>query len=159
MNSDLHLKEILVSHLKGGEAYKPLAEILQEVNSNDLATRPQGLPYSFYEIFYHIWFTQQDILKYCKEENYEAPNWPQDYWPQATGPKSEEEWEALKKDFFRQREQMIDLLLSAQVGLTDTVPSNRGHTIFREFLLLVEHTSYHTGQLLILLRHLGVHSS
>ena len=159
MNNDANLKETLANHLRGGEAYKPLTDILEEIKFKDIATRPKGLPYSFYEIFYHIWFAQQDILKYCKEENYKASNWPKEYWPQATGPESEDDWETLKKNFFREREELIDLLLSDQVKLKDPVPSNEKHTIFREFLLLVEHTSYHTGQLLILLRHLGNYSS
>lgn len=150
------LKNILAKHLEGGEAFMPVEKMLKQISFDRLGERPNGLPYSFYELFYHMWFTQKDILEYCLQKNYEAANWPEEYWPQKQAPQDKEEWETLKNAFFEDRKSLSDLLLSAE--LSDKVPSNPKHNILREILLVIEHSAYHSGQLLIILRHLGLHS-
>lgn len=153
------LKEQLVRHLKGGEAFMPIEEILRKIPFSDLGKRPAELPYSFYEIFCHIRFTQKDILDYCTRTDYSAHNWPDDYWPKERAPENEAAWETVKKAYFAEREELVKLILSHEKKLSDIVPSGSEHTLLREILLVIEHTSYHSGQLLILLRHLGLHSS
>ena len=159
MNYDLNLKHTLSRHLYGGQAFMTVDQMLKKIPFQQLSMKPKDLPYSFYEIFYHIWFTQHDILQYCLKTNYHAPAWPKGYWPQECGPENEDEWEGLKNDFFEDREKLNQLITSEGSHLSDAVPSNKEHTIFREILLVIEHTSYHSGQLLIILRHLGLHSS
>ena len=159
MNTEAPLKKQLRSHLFGGQAFMPIDEMLKKITPNLLHLNPKELPYSFYELFYHIWFTQRDILKYCTEADYKAPKWPQDYWPHGNDSATEEDWESLKKSYFQDREKLAELITSEEVDLNDSVPSGGNHSFFREILLIIEHTSYHSGQLLIILRHLGLHSS
>lgn len=159
MTSETTLKKQLVNHLFGGEAFLKVDQMLKKIPFEALGRRPKDLPYSFYEIFFHIWYTQRDILKYCKDPGYAAPSWPDDYWPKKEHPESEQDWTNLKNSFFEDREKLKELVLSTGTSLSDTVPSGGNHTIFREILLVIEHTAYHSGQLLILLRHLGLHSS
>lgn len=157
MSTTENIKEILVRHLKGGEAFMPLDKIVEEIPFSELGKRPAGLPYSFYEIFYHIKFTQNDILEYCKNPDYQAPQWPEDYWPAKQEPSDETEWDHLKTDYFNDRKELEGLILSEETDLLVNVPSGEEHTFLREILLVIEHTAYHSGQLLILLRHLGLH--
>lgn len=152
-------KEQLVSHLSGGHAFMPVEELLKKISFKDVGKRPKGLPYSFYEQFYHLKFTQQDILNYCRNKDYEEHSWPEDYWPDHQAPSNEKEWEQLKSDFFKEREALAAHVLDPENDLSDPVPSNEKHSIFREIMLVIEHTAYHTGQLLIILRLLGLHSS
>lgn len=159
MVSGSNAKKILSRHLFGGQAFTTVDEMLKEISLEQLSVRPKELPYSFFELFYHMWFTQRDILKYCLERNYKVPDWPQEYWPQKQGPADEAEWKRLKNAFFEDREKLKELITSEETDLNSSVPSNEEHTIFREILLIIEHTSYHSGQLLIILRHLGLHSS
>lgn len=159
MDTSIGLKEQLVRHLKGGEAFMPIEEMLKKIPFSELGKRPAGLPYSFYELFSHIRFTQKDILDYCTKSDYSSHNWPDDYWPEKKAPENEAAWESLKKDYFNEREKLSKLILSPENELSDPVPSAEEHSLFREVLLVIEHTSYHSGQLLILLRHLGLHSS
>lgn len=153
------LKKQLVKHLNGGEAFMPLDEMLKEITFQQLEERPKDLPYSFYELFYHIWYTQKDILKYCTEKDYKTPTWPKDYWPTHQKPQDEEDWKNLVEKFRNDREELTKMILNPEVELTDTVPSNSDHTILREILLVIEHSAYHSGQLLIVLRHLGLHTT
>lgn len=149
-------KRQLIKHLLGGEAFMPLDDILKVMPYDRLGERPRGLPYSFYELFYHITFTQRDILNYCLKPDYSAPQWPQDYWPEEEKPKDPEAWNSLKSAFFEEREKLMKLLASGEFTLSNPVPSNKDHSYFREVLLVIEHTAYHTGQLLIILRLLGL---
>ena len=52
--ADQALKEQLLKHLKGGEAFMPVSELLEKISFKKSGKRPVGLPYSFYEIFYHF---------------------------------------------------------------------------------------------------------
>lgn len=159
MKMKQNLKQTLIKHLHGGEAFIPIEKILEKILFSELGKRPAGLPYSFYEVFYHIYFTQRDILEYCTKKNYESSNWPDDYWPPSQKPANEEEWKRLKNAFFEDRKKLTELITSEEIQLDTPVPSNEEHSFLREILLVIEHTSYHSGQLLILLRHLGLHSS
>ena len=153
------LKEQLKNHLFGGQAFLPVDEMLKKISFDQISIRPQELPYSFYEIFYHIWFTQRDILKYCTEADYKAPQWPDDYWPHKIGAANKPEWRALKNAFFEDRDILAQFILSTETDMLKAVPSHKEHSILREVLLVIEHTAYHSGQLLIILRHLGLHTS
>ena len=69
-------RSVFEKHINGGSAFMPVEQVLEKMEFSKLGIRPAGLPYSFYELFYHMWFTQKDILKYCHEKDYEAPGWP-----------------------------------------------------------------------------------
>ncbi|MGB7787004.1 MAG: DinB family protein [Salinimicrobium sp.] len=156
MATNNELKQTLIKHLEGGEAFMPVDEMLQKITYERLGERPKNLPYSFYELFYHMWFTQKDILNYCIREDYKAHSWPDGYWPQEQSPKSKEDWKGLKNAFFDDRQALTNLLSTSE--LSEPVPSNPNHSFFREALLVIEHSAYHSGQLLIILRELGLHS-
>lgn len=158
MDPSVGLKQQLVSHLKGGEAFMPIEEMLEKIPFSETGKRPEDLPYSFYELFCHIRFTQKDILDYCTQKDYTAPAWPDAYWPKEQAPNDEAEWEEVKTNYFQERDELANLIISPEKNLLQPVPSGK-HNFFREVLLVIEHTSYHSGQLLILLRHLGLHSS
>lgn len=152
------IRERLSRHLQGGEAFTPVEELLTKIHFEKLGERPGDLPYSFYELFYHVWFTQKDILNYCLAKTYVTPRWPRDYWPKEPAPQSRREWEDLQARYFTDRQEISQLVLDSRRGLMDAVRANSDHSLLREILLIIEHTAYHTGQMLVLLRHLGLHS-
>tara|TARA_R100000306_G_scaffold237_1_gene487 strand:+ start:17678 stop:18151 length:474 start_codon:yes stop_codon:yes gene_type:complete len=155
MTSEITIQTILQKHLAGGEAFMPLTHLLSEINFEKVGERAYNLPYSFYELFYHITFAQKDILKYCISETYSSSNWPDDYWPKEQAPKSETDWQNLQKDYLNDRKQLEQIIENKP--LTSFVPAGKDHTLLREILLVIEHTAYHTGQLAIVLRLLGIH--
>lgn len=152
------IKKQLIKHLQGGEAFMPVSKMLEEVTFEQVGKRPEGLPYSFYEIFYHITYAQEDILNFCVSENYKNPNWPNDYWPQNQQPKSKSDWEELQKKYNENLNSLISFLQYETSVLDKPVKNGKeNHTLIRELLLVIEHTAYHTGQLLIVLRLLNLH--
>lgn len=94
-------KEQLIKALKGGEAFQPLKTHLEQVPFEKIGIRPEGLPYSIYELFYHIVYTQKDILNFVFSDKYQNPKWPEDYWPKNLAPQSKNEWIVYKNHTFR----------------------------------------------------------
>ncbi|MCF4101247.1 DinB family protein [Gillisia sp. M10.2A] len=156
---DIEIKKQLARHIAGGEAFLTVDEMLKEIPFSQLGIRPKELPYSFYELFYHMQFAQKDILEYCIATKYQPHKWPQDYWPLKSAPASTKEWEDLVLSFKSERERFQKLVLDPETMLTKKLKKDTDHTLMREILLVIEHNAYHTGQLLIVLRSLGLHHS
>jgi len=142
----------LVSHLSGGQAFSPIEKVLDEISFDKTGIVPDGLPYSFYQVFAHIRIAQLDILEYCRDEDYEAPNWPDDYWPDDPAPANENEWKSLIDDYFTERQEFCNLVEHSGTDLLKPFEANKDHNLFRQAELIIEHTAYHTGQLYIIHR-------
>lgn len=152
MNDQSDIKHQLVSHLKGGQAFSPIETVLENISFEDLGTQPDGLPYSFYQQFAHIRIAQLDILEYCTKNDYTAPDWPDDYWPEELKPEFRKAWEKLKSDYFTERDAFCDLILRPDTDLIKPLEANSEHNLLRQAGLIIEHTAYHTGQLYIIYR-------
>ena len=154
MDSDQEneLRNRLVQHLKGGNAFTPVDKLIEKMPFHQLGIVPEGLPYSFYQLFYHIWHAQHDILTYCLSDDYQAPEWPDDYWPGKTAPENEREWQQLVSRYFNDREALSDLIQDVSNDLLRAFLQNPNHNLFREVQLVIEHTAYHIGQLYVIYR-------
>lgn len=150
--SNLSFRKQLVSHLEGGQAFSPLNKVLDNMSYDLIGIVPDGLPYSFYQQFYHIWYAQKDIIDYCKNDDYKAPNWPDEYWPENSSPDQESEWKELIQNFFHDRDLFSRYILDSSNKLFEPFESDSDHNLFREIQLVIEHNSYHTGQLYLIYR-------
>ncbi|HET8803887.1 MAG TPA: DinB family protein [Aequorivita sp.] len=158
MSENKLIRERLAKHLEGGEAFMPVKKMLPKIPFSDINLRPENLPYSFYELFYHITFTQKDILEFSTSEDYKEHKWPDNYWPKEKKCKTEEEWKTLQAEYFDSRNRLKTFLLNFENDLTKPVLNGKDEqTLLREILLVIEHTAYHTGQMLIILRLLNLH--
>ncbi|WGF91469.1 DinB family protein [Aequorivita marisscotiae] len=158
MLEEIQIRKRLAKHLEGGEAFMPVTEMLKKISFEDVNTRSSNLPYSFYELFYHVTFTQKDIVKFTCSLDYTEPKWPDYYWPKEKTCKNLEQWETLKAEYTTDRERLKNFLLSEENQLTQPVKNGKDQqTLLREVLLVIEHTAYHTGQMLVLLRLLNLH--
>lgn len=158
MSEDIKIRERLAKHLEGGEAFMPVTEILKKIAFEDINIRPGNLPYSFYELFFHVVFTQKDIVKFTCSEDYTEPRWPDYYWPKEKVCKNKNDWESVKADYLVDRERLKKFLLDPDNALTEPVKNGKDHqTLIREVMLVIEHTAYHAGQMLIVLRLLNLH--
>lgn len=158
MSEERNIREKLVKHLGGGEAFMPVTQMLELISFEDINTRPSNLPYSFYELFFHVVFTQKDIVKFSCSDDYTKPKWPEYYWPREKVCKSKEDWKSLKAEYTADRERLKDFLLDGSNNLTEAVKNGKdAQTLLREALLVIEHTAYHTGQMMVVLRLLNLH--
>lgn len=147
------IRDRLSKHLEGGEAFLPVTEMLKKISFEEINTRPAYLPYSFYEVFFHLTFTQKDIVKFSCSDDYIESKWPDFYWPKEKICKSIEDWETLKAEYITDRNRFKNFLLNEENNLTLPVKNGNGEqTLLREVMLVIEHTAYHSGQLLVIMR-------
>ncbi len=145
----------LISLLKKGNAHVSFNNAIKDIPFNDLGKKPHNLPYSIWQLTEHIRIAQNDVLEFSINENYKSLTWPNDYWPEETSPKNEDAWkeciEAIKGDL----KTFIELLKVENADLLTPFAHGGGQNLLREALLIADHTSYHTSEIIILRRLLG----
>jgi uncharacterized damage-inducible protein DinB len=157
MKEDQLLRKQIVKHLKGGEAFMPVDRMLDEMPYDKAGIVPDGLPYSFWQQLYHLRIAQKDILDFSTNPDYEALDWPGDYWPGQPSPRDRSEWEDTIAAYKKERDEMANLVSDTANDLHRPFSHGEGQTLLREALLVIEHSAYHTGQMLVIMRLLGLH--
>lgn len=155
--SDKILRKQLIKHLSGGEAFTPLDDFIYEIPFEKTSIVPEGLPYSIWQQVYHLRFAQWDILDFSRNPNYTSHEWPEDYWPKNPAPKDEQEWHDTVENYFNDRQELSGMIADPQLDLMAPLIHGSGQTLLREVLLVIEHTAYHTGEILVILRLLSLH--
>jgi uncharacterized damage-inducible protein DinB len=151
-NNDL-VKE-LVSLLTKGNAHVAFNDAVKNIPFEDLGKRPNELPYSIWQITEHIRIAQKDILEFSANTNYKELNWPDDYWPKEAAPKDEAAWNNCLKQINIDLDEFIELLNTSE-DLYKPFEHGKGQNLLREAMLIADHTSYHTGEIIVLRRLLG----
>jgi hypothetical protein len=118
--------------------------------------RPEGTPYSAWELLEHMRIAQWDILEFSRDAKHVSPDWPAGYWPETPGPPNANAWEKSLKTFERDLTAMRKLVANPKTHLFERIPHGTGQTILREALLVADHNAYHVGQVIIVRRLLGV---
>src|SRR5438876_411610 len=93
MQSGNALRNELVFLLSRGNAHMTFSEAVADFPTdhiNDLF--PNGT-YTPWQLLEHIRLTQQDILNFVQNPQYEEPTWPDDYWPAKDKKATKKEWE------------------------------------------------------------------
>lgn len=156
MNRDKTIRNHLVALLDWHESHIDFDDAVADFPDELIGVRPQGLPYSAWELLEHMRLCQVDILDFCRNPDYREPTWPDDYWPGKDKKPSRADWERATKAFKRDLDELKQLCVDQAIDLIDKIPHGDGQTYLREFLLVADHNAYHLGQLLAVRRLLGV---
>jgi len=151
--SDQALRDHLLYLLRGGGAHAGFDASIKGLPAELRGKRPKGLPHSPWEQLEHMRLAQWDILDFCRNPKYQAPKWPEGYWPNSPAPPSASAWTKSVRAFRDDLETMCQLVSSAD--LFAKILWGEGQTILREALLIADHNSYHLGQLIDTRRLLG----
>jgi uncharacterized damage-inducible protein DinB len=154
---DSELRKQLKALLDGGQAHATLDDAVTGVPFEAQGKVPSGLPYSPWQLLEHIRIAQKDILKFSDNADgtYREMKWPDDYWPSSSAPPDGNAWEESVAEMRRDRAAFEKLL--ADRDLTDPFPWGDGkQNLLREALLIADHESYHTGELIVARRLLGI---
>ena len=121
------------------------------------SVRPDGVPWSAWQLIEHIRIAQHDILEFALPGPYREMQWPADYWPADPAPPAEAAWDESLAEIRREREELKRLVLDPSTDLAATVPhaTSAQQTYARAALLVADHNAYHVGQLVLLRRLLG----
>src|SRR5215471_9694133 len=63
--------------------------------------KPKGAPHTAWQLLEHMRMAQEDILDFSRNPDYQERKFPDDYWPAAAEPPSEEAWNRSVKQFER----------------------------------------------------------
>jgi hypothetical protein len=148
----------LVALLQGGNAHATLAEAVKDFPKESRGVAPHGLPYSAWQLVEHLRITQKDILEFSAppEGGYRELKWPEEYWPKEVTPPDAESWEASLKAIEADRRSFVALLTKPEADLYAPFAWGHGQNLLREALLIGDHNAYHTGELIVLRRLLGI---
>lgn len=156
MSTDPALRSHLKALLSARQAHCTFEDAVAHVPPARRGERPEDMPYSVWELAEHIRIAQRDIVEYCQNAEYEAPDWPADYWPTETERPTDDAWNESIAAFKRDRDEMLELVANESIDLFDTVPASNEHTYLREAMLVADHNAYHIGQIVTVRRQLGI---
>ena len=152
---DRILRDLLVEFVRGNGAHVNLKEAVKDFPAKHYGTKPNGSPHSAWQLLEHIRFTLRDLLDFCTNSKYVAPDWPKDYWPEAGAPPSTDAWESAVRAVHEDIAAFEKLIGEPGSNLYAQIPWGDGQTLLREVLLAGDHTSYHLGQLVMLKKQLA----
>ena len=141
--------------IKKGNAHASFEDAVEDVSPELLGKVPEGLPYSLWQLVEHIRITQWDILEFSRDPKHVSPPWPSGYWPSSAEPGQAADFEKSVKQILADRNAFVALLHSAGEEIYTPFEHGDGQSLFREGLLIADHTSYHTGEVIVLRRLLG----
>jgi len=156
MKDEEKLREQLAFHLSGKGAHIDFAAALEGFPVDLAGKRVPNLEHTAWGLVYHLRIAQADILDFVRNPDYTELEYPSGYWPGEDGPRDAAEWERTIEAFGRDLEALIALVRDPGNDLFAPIPHGSGQTLLREAVLVVDHNSYHVGQLVDIRMLLGV---
>ena len=157
MDNHRILIDELIKLLEGGGAHATLKDALAGIPADMRGVKPNNLPYSIWLMAEHVRIAQWDMMEFSKDGNHQSPRWPDDYWPKESSPADDDAWDNTVQQINQDRDEFIALLKSKDIYAD--IPHGTGQSILREALQMADHTSYHTAEIVLLRRLLGIWKS
>ena len=148
--NDKALRDHLIKLLKGGNAHMTLKEAVKDY---PLAKINEVFPngeYSSWHLLEHIRRTQNDILEFIVNPNYQDKEWPKDYWPARSEKATKKDWQKTINSFQKDLQTLEEIAANPKTDLFAKIKWGDGQTILREMLLVVDHSTYHIGEFAIM---------
>jgi hypothetical protein len=147
----------LINLLQGGGAHVSLKDAVKGLPAAMRGVKTKDLPYSIWQLVEHIRIAQWDMLEFSKDGAHQSPKWPAEYWPKEAAPASDAAWRKSIKQIESDLEQFTSLMKKADIYAP--IPHGTGQTILREALQIADHNAYHTAEIVVIRRLLGVWKS
>jgi hypothetical protein len=149
------LRDQVLKSLQGGHAHVELEGAVKDFPERRINSRVDKVPYSCWQLLEHIRITQWDIVEFVLNPEHKSPDWPAGYWPKDSEKATPADWKKSIARFKKDRKRLVDLVADPKTDLTGDIPHAPGYTILREALLVVDHTAYHIGELVLMRRAIG----
>jgi hypothetical protein len=149
MDRDEALRNHLIALLDGGQAHLRYDDVIADWPRKSRGVRPEGDAHSPWQVLEHLRPCQWDILDFSRNAEYEALDWPVDYWPAEEEPPTPDAWEKSIESFCGDMAQIEALVEDRKRDLYEPFQWGSGQTLLRE-TMLVDHNAYHLGELMAL---------
>jgi hypothetical protein len=150
------LRKELISHLTEGNAHASYEAAVKDFPVNLRGVRSHDLPHSAYQLIEHMRIAQWDIVEYALNPKHKSPDFPDGYWPRSPEPPDSKAWDKSIASFRADRRKLVAALEPAD--LLASIPHADNQSLASKTILLIDHNSYHLGQLILLRRLLGAWS-
>jgi uncharacterized damage-inducible protein DinB len=151
------LRQQLSKALDWQEAHATFDQAVDGIPADKRGTRPPGFEHSAWQLLEHLRLAQDDLLDFCRNPRYvHEMTWPDDYWPKAPEPSSDQAWAASVAAYRRTRQEAKQFVLDVDDLMARVPTGNESQTQLRSILLIIDHAAYHVGQIVALRRALGI---
>lgn len=154
MNNDKVLRKHLQKLLDWQDAHADFDSAIEGIPPDLYGVKPDGLPYSLWQILEHLRLCQYDILDFCRNPNYKEPKF-EDMWPKSSEPPTPDAWNKSVAAYRKDRDDLKQLA-DSNIDLFAKIPHGSGQTYLRELLLVADHNAYHVADLVAVRRLLGI---
>lgn len=142
------LREELINALTKEQAHISLKSALKNLKPENRTLKPSPDLHSIWEQLEHMRITQEDILQYILDPNWVSPSWPDGHWPEKKDKITDDDWNNSISGFNNDLQQLINIARDESIDLVSVIPHAREHTYLRELLIVIDHNSYHTAQII-----------
>lgn len=155
MKTEEQLRKELQNYLEHPHTHMPFTEAVKNFPEKLMNEKPHALPYTFWQMLEHIRVSQFDMVDFIHNPEYKEMNWPADYWPDAKEKATAKMWNDAVAKYEKDYEKLIKLVKDPESNLFSPIPNGTGQNILREVLQIIDHTSYHMGQFIVMRRLVG----
>jgi hypothetical protein len=156
MTPDKVLRDQILYLLDSGGAHIGFAAAIKDFPDDLIGQRIPNLDHTAWQLVYHLWIAQWDILEFTRNPNHVSPEYPHGYWPDGDAPGQIQKWHDTISEFLQDLAQIKALVADPESDLFSPLPHGSGQTLLREALLVADHNAYHVGQFVDLRMLLGV---
>lgn len=150
------LRDQLLDRFNTSGAHVDFSEAVEGVTWQQAGSWADEFPYTIWQLAAHIRITQYDILEFSRNSTYESPKWPEGYWPAQTQPADEAEWIKTIAQIKEDQKAFARLITQNEEHLLKPFHYGSGQSLFLEALLIIDHTAYHTGQIILIRKLKGI---
>ena len=155
MRNQAEQRRQLLEMLRGGHAHVSFQDAIADFPAELRNKKPPHSPWSGWDLLEHLRLAQWDILEFIRNPGHVSPPWPSGYWPDQRVHYAPGKWEKSIQSFLADRHALEQMVEEPGTDLTAPIPHAQGQSILREVLLVIDHSSYHLGQMVLLRRLLG----
>ncbi len=146
---------LLIKMLTQENAHATIEQALKNISIEDLGAKEEDFPYSIWQLAEHIRITQNDIVEFSYNPKHVSPSWPEEFWPKNPSPENLDQLQLCLNQILKDRNKMAELINDNSIDLYKPFSYGSGQNLLRVTILLIDHTSYHTGQIILLRKLLG----
>jgi uncharacterized damage-inducible protein DinB len=158
MHQDKELRNQLVGLLTVRQAHVDFADAVADFSMEHINTKAANCTYSFWHLLEHLRLCQKDILEYITSEHYVWPDFPDDLWPEQSAITTPKGWQTSVEQFISDRNELVKIIQDPKTDLFAPLPNSdkHRHNILREINIIANHNAYHTGEIVVLRKTLGL---